>query len=102
MRGRANLKQPVWVLAMLMGAVFSGGAGRVTASPLPQEQHDQDYSKNKNYQQGMRDGRDDQAHNRDHFKKRHFKKDEDQKAYEYGYQRGHQGDQHDQHDQRDH
>ena len=32
-------------------------------------------------------------HNKDHSKKRHFKKDEDQKAYEAGYQKGHQGDQ---------
>ena len=101
MRGRINLRQSVWVLAVLLGAVLTGGAVRITASPLPQEQHEQDYSKNKNYQQGMRDGRDDQTHNKDHSKKRHFKKDEDQKAYEYGYQQGHQGDQH-QGDQRDH
>ena len=98
MRGRINLRQSVVILAVLLGAVLTGGAVRVAAAPLPQDQHDQDYSKNKNYQQGMRDGRDDQAHNRDHYKKRHFKKDEDQKAYEYGYQQGHQGDQHDQHD----
>jgi hypothetical protein len=37
----------------------------------------------------MREGKVDQAHNRDHFKKHHFKKDEDQKAYESGYQKGH-------------
>ena len=37
----------------------------------------------------MREGQDDHAHNRDHSKKRHFKKDEDQKAYEAGYQKGH-------------
>ena len=101
MRGRVNFRQSVWVLAVLVGAVFTGGAVRITASPLPQEQHEQDYSKNKNYQQGMRDGRDDQAHNQDHYKKRHFKKDEDQKAYEDGYQQGHRGDQR-QGDQRDH
>ena len=35
-------------------------------------------------------GSDDGAHNRDHSKKRKFKKDEDQKAYETGYQAGHQ------------
>ena len=48
-----------------------------------------DYSKNKRYQQGMREGQSDHAHNLDHSKKRHFKKDEDQKAYEAGYQKGH-------------
>jgi hypothetical protein len=36
----------------------------------------------------MREGKDDQAHNRDHSKKRHFKKDDDQQAYEAGYQKG--------------
>jgi len=46
------------------------------------QNQNKDYSKNKTYQQGMREGKDDQAHNRDHSKKRHFKKDEDQKAYE--------------------
>jgi hypothetical protein len=40
----------------------------------------------------LREGKDDQAHKRDHYKKHHFKKDEDQKAYEAGYQRGHGGD----------
>ena len=49
----------------------------------------QDYSKNKNYQVGTRDGKDDKAHNKDHSRKRKFKKDDDQKAYESGYQQGH-------------
>ena len=102
MRGLINLKQSFLVLAVLLGAVLTGGAIEASTSPLPQEQHDQDYSKNKNYQLGMRDGKDDQAHNKDHSKKRHFKKDEDQKAYESGYQQGHQGDQRDQRDQHDH
>jgi hypothetical protein len=97
MRVAMNLKRWVWVVVMTLGMGITGGAVRLAAFPSPQEQHDQheqDYSKNKNYQQGMRDGRDDQTHNKDHSKKRHFKKDEDQKAYEYGYQQGHQGDQH--------
>jgi len=37
----------------------------------------------------MHEGQSDHAHNLDHSKKRHFKKDEDQKAYEAGYQKGH-------------
>jgi hypothetical protein len=37
----------------------------------------------------MRDGKDDKAHNKDHSRKRKFKKDDDQKAYETGYQQGH-------------
>jgi hypothetical protein len=90
MAARQNVKQCVWIVAMTLGIGFTGGTARVVASPSPQEQHDQDYSKNKNYQVGMRDGRDDQAHNRDHSKKRNFKKDDDKKAYESGYQTGHQ------------
>jgi hypothetical protein len=90
---RINLKRCAWIVAMTLGIGITGGTLRVVASPLPQEQHDQDYSKNKNYQVGTRDGRDDASHNRDHYKKRTFKKDEDKKAYESGYQSGHQGNQ---------
>lgn len=86
------------VLAVALGTAITGGTARAAVSSFSQDQgHDQDYSKNKNYQQGMRDGRDDRAHNRDHSKKRHFKTDEDRRAYEAGYQEGHQGDQHDRH-----
>lgn len=65
-----------WALAI---AMVAGSAAAQTP--------DQDYSKNKTYQQGMRDGKADHASNRDHSKKRHYKKDEDQKAYEAGYQK---------------
>ncbi len=82
-----NLKHYVRVMAVTAGIVIGGGAVQAVAAPLFQE-HDQDYSKNKTYQQGVRDGQNDRAHNRDHSKKRHFKKDEDQKAYEAGYQQG--------------
>jgi hypothetical protein len=95
--------QLAWVLAFILGAGITGGSVRAGAPPLAQDRsHDQDnrdnrsqeqdYSKNQKYQQGLRDGKDDLTHNRDHSKKRHFKKDEDQKAYEYGYQEGHRGE----------
>jgi hypothetical protein len=84
---RMNLKHCVWVLAVAVGMGISGGTVRAVAAPFFQD-HGQDYSKNKTYQQGVREGHDDQAHNRDHSKKRHFKKDEDQKSYEAGYQKG--------------
>src|ERR1700722_2073818 len=87
---RMNLKQCVWVVAITLAMGITGGTAGIAASPSPQDRHDQDYSKNKNYQVGMRDGRDDSAHNRDRSKKRKFKKDEDQKAYESGYQASHQ------------
>jgi hypothetical protein len=104
---RITSKPSLLGLAVFSGMILTGGMVGAAASPSSQEQHDQDYSKNKNYQLGMREGKDDQEHNRDHYKKRHFKKDEDQKAYEYGYQQGHHGDQHDgdqhdHHDQHDH
>jgi hypothetical protein len=85
---RINLKQYVWIGVLTLGLGITGVTARVAASAT-QEQHEQDYSKNKNYQVGMRDGRSDLAHKRDHYKKRTFKKDEDQKAYEAGYQGGH-------------
>jgi hypothetical protein len=92
-----NLKRGVWVLAMAVGIGVSAGTVQAVASPWfqdhePQQQHEQqheqDYSHNKNYQQGMREGKTDHMHNMDHSKKRHFKKDEDSKAYEAGYQKG--------------
>jgi len=92
---RMNSRQCVWVLALVLGAGITGGSVRVAASPSPQDQaHDQDYSKDKTYKQGLSDGKDDSAHNLDHSKKRHFKKDDDQKAYEAGYQIGRQDNQH--------
>jgi hypothetical protein len=93
MRVRMNLRQCVWVLAIVLCTGIVGGTVRAAASPSPQASQEQDYSKNKKYQQGMSEGKDDRAHNLDHSKKRHFKKDDDQKAYEAGYQQGHQGDQ---------
>lgn len=86
---KMNLRQGVWVLALALGISVGGGTMQALGAPLLQD-HDreQDYSKNKTYQQGVREGKADQAHNRDHSKKRHFKKDEDRKAYEAGYQRG--------------
>jgi len=88
---RINLRN--WALAAALGIGITGCAAQAIAAPFFQErdqqQRDQDYSKNKTYQQGVREGRDDQARNRDHSRKRHFKKDEDQKAYEAGYQKGH-------------
>ena len=84
---RMSLRRGVGVLAVAAGLGISGGAVRAVAAPF--DEHDQDYSKNKTYQQGMREGRDDRTHNRDHSKKRHFKKDEDNKSYEAGYQKGH-------------
>ena len=85
---RMNLKRSVGILAIAVGISVGSAEVQALAAPFFQSQAP-DYSKNKTYQQGMREGKDDQAHNRDHSKKRHFKKDEDQQAYEAGYQKGH-------------
>jgi hypothetical protein len=74
-------------MAIVVGIGVSAATIQAVAAPFFQDQSP-DYSKTKTYQQGMREGKDDQAHNRDHSKKRHFKKDDDQKAYEAGYQKG--------------
>jgi hypothetical protein len=87
---RMNLRPGVWVLAAALVIGITGGTVRAAASQSSQDHaQTQDYSKNKNYQVGMRDGKDDKAHNKDHSRKRKFKKDDDQKAYETGYQQGH-------------
>ena len=91
---RMNFKPYVWVLAVVVGMGIMGNAVRSMSFPaMNASGQDQDYSKNKRYQQGVREGKDDKAHNRDHFRKHHFAKDEDNKAYEAGYQQGHGGDQ---------
>jgi hypothetical protein len=73
-----NLKH--WVLA----AALAIGIGGLTLNA----DDTKDYSKSKQYQQGVKEGQYDHAHKLDHSKKRHFKKDEDQQAYEQGYQKG--------------
>jgi hypothetical protein len=75
------------MLAVAVGVSISGVAVQAVAAPFFQD-HAPDYSRNRTYQQGMREGKDDHAHNRDHSKKRHFRKDADQQAYEAGYQKG--------------
>ena len=82
-----NFKRCFGVLAVAVGIGVSGGAVRAVAAPF--QDHEPDYSRNKTYQQGVREGHTDQARKRDHYKKRTFKKDSDQKAYEAGYQKGH-------------
>jgi hypothetical protein len=84
---RMNLKHGTWILALAAGIGLTGGAVQAVAAPFFQDKGP-DYSKNKRYQQGMREGQSDHAHKLDHSKKRHFKKDEDQRAYEAGYQKG--------------
>jgi hypothetical protein len=84
---KMNLRRGIWVLAVAVGVGVGGMTVQAAGAPFFQD-HEQDYSKNKNYQVGMRDGQSDHAHNKDHSKKRHYKKDDDQKAYESGYQKG--------------
>ena len=87
---RTNLRQCVWILVMALSIGITGGTLRAATPASPQDQaQNQDYTKNKNYQVGMRDGKDDKAHNKDHSRNRKFKKGDDQKAYESGYQQGH-------------
>ena len=92
---RMNFKPYVWALAVMMGTGVIGNTVRTVAAPAANAAAaDQDYSKNRRYQQGQHEGKDDRAHNRDHFRKRHFAKDEDNRAYEAGYQQGHGVDVH--------
>lgn len=86
---RTNFRHFAGALVVAAGLAVGGGAVHAAAAPLLQGQVPApDYTKNKTYQQGVREGQQDRTHNRDHSKKRHFKKDDDQKAYEAGYQQG--------------
>jgi hypothetical protein len=93
---KTGLNRLGYLLVVALSFGVTGSMARGAARTSPQDHaEEQDYSKTKTYQQGLREGRDDREHNRDHSKKHHFKKDEDQKAYEAGYQAGHQADQSD-------
>jgi hypothetical protein len=83
-----KLRHCIGVLAVVSGMGITVGAAQAAGAPFFQDQGP-DYSKNKRYQQGMQEGKADHTRNLDHSKKRHFKKDDDQKAYEAGYQKGH-------------
>jgi hypothetical protein len=85
---KLNIRSGVLALALTIG--IGVGESQAVAAPLFQQEQraEPDYSKNKTYQQGQREGQADRAKNQDHSKKRHFKKDDDQKAYEAGYQKG--------------
>ena len=78
------LKRCVWITTVSVGLGIGGCVVQAIGAPF----QDRDYSKNKTYQQGVREGQVDRTNNKDHSKNRHFKKDEDQKAYEAGYQKG--------------
>jgi uncharacterized protein YlxW (UPF0749 family) len=79
-----NLKHGIWAVAVAAAMGSGGFAVQAVAAAF----QDQDYAKNKTYEQGRRDGQADQVKKMDHSKKRRFKKDEDRKAYEAGYQKG--------------
>jgi hypothetical protein len=92
---RTNLRRGIGVLAVVVGMGICGEMVQAVAAPFFHDQEgkaagasDPDYSKNKTYQQGVREGQADKAQSKDHSKGRHFKKDDDQKAYEAGYQKG--------------
>ncbi len=66
---RMNFKPYVRVLAVVVGISIIGSTVRTMASPaMNAASQEQDYSKNKKYQQGVREGKDDKAHNRDDFR----------------------------------
>jgi hypothetical protein len=87
---KLNVKNGVWALALTIGVGIGASVSKAVATPLFQQEQrsEPDYSKDKTYQQGQRDGQADRKKNRDHSKKRRFKKDDDQRAYEAGYQKG--------------
>src|SRR4029077_11495072 len=88
---RMNLRRCVWTLVVVLRMAIAGGAVRAAVPPSRQDQGPiLDYPKNNKYTQGVREGQNDSKRSLDHSKKRNFKKDDDQRAYETGYQQGHQ------------
>jgi hypothetical protein len=87
---KLNLRSGVWALTLTIGIGIGASVSQAVAIPFFQQEQrsEPDYSRNKTYQQGQHEGQADRAKNQDHSKKRHFKKDDDQKAYEAGYQKG--------------
>jgi hypothetical protein len=87
---KLNIKGGARVVALTIGIGIAVSVSQAVATPLFQQEQrsEPDYSKNKTYQQGQREGQADRTKNRDHSKKRHFKKDDDQRAYEAGYEKG--------------
>jgi hypothetical protein len=86
---KLNVKRSIWTFALAVGIGIGGGVPQAVAAPFFQNQAPgPDYTHNKTYQQGQREGQADRAKNLDHSKKRHFKKNDDQTAYEAGYQKG--------------
>jgi len=90
---RMSLTKCVLIVA-LISSMGMTAATRIGASPPPWDHYHRHYSENKNYMRGMRDGREDSAHHRDHSKKKNFKNDNDRQNYEAGYRHGHRGDLH--------
>lgn len=87
---KLKIRSGIWALVLTIGIGSGASVSQALAIPLFQQEQrsEPDYSKNKTYQQGQREGQADRTKNLDHSKKRHFKKDDDQKAYEAGYQKG--------------
>jgi hypothetical protein len=69
---------------------IGGGAALIVAAPLF-TMATPDYSHNKIYQQGQREGHSDLIKNKVQSRTRIFRIDEDRKAYEAGYLNGHTG-----------
>ena len=75
MRVRMKLTKSLWIAAIALSIGIPGASVSVAASPTPQEQRGQDYSKYKNYQHRYaRRARMTQLITRDHSKKRNTKK----------------------------
>jgi hypothetical protein len=84
---KTNFKPGARILTISIGMIVGGSAALVMAAPFFQE-NVPDYTNNKIYRQGQHEGKNDLVKNKYHRRKRNFKIDDDQKAYEAGYQQG--------------
>ena len=93
-----NLRPALWFSALAI-VITLCGSQQSAALPLPQggqnngghDDRNGDFTNNRHYQDGLRDGQEDRANHRDHQYRQNFGNDDnDRRAYEAGYNQGYQ------------
>ena len=97
------MKHVITSVAISAALAFASTTLPARAMPLtpPQEHHDADhpdYSNNKYYRLGNKEGYEDHRHKQQRPAHEHkYRNDDDRKAHDYGYQQGWSGDRYDTH-----
>ena len=94
---KLNLRQATWALSMAIALALFGAPNFADAFQSQEglehgrgHDQDRDYTRNRNYQLGLNDGREDGARNRDRRYRLRTNNDADRRAYQAGYDQGYQ------------